>query len=318
MFNSTIVRKNQNNVIITPMKRLLNDKRIHIITLVFVIALILEIFYLGFQNTQFKKEFKEIKTNLASTTSSLISLRQDLDQTKENQITLNDNISEEVKKVSSSIDSKIDDISGTIGTLDKLLKTDPELLQKYSKVFFLNEHYAPAQLSIIPEKYISELRDSLLIQIDILPFLENLLKNAEANNIDIKVLSAFRSFNEQTKLKYNYVVTYGSGTANTFSADQGYSEHQLGTTVDFTNSIIKSDLNSFTQTKAYGWLLKNAYRYGFTLSYPEDNTYYQSEPWHWRFVGKKLAYQLHIKNISFYDMSQREIDEYIVSFFDLN
>jgi len=30
-------------------------------------------------------------------------------------------------------------------------------------------------------------------------------------------------------------MTFGSG-ANKFTADQGYSEHQLGTTVDFTTS----------------------------------------------------------------------------------
>ncbi len=98
--------------------------------------------------------------------------------------------------------------------------------------------------------------------------------------------------------------------------DQGYSEHQLGTTVDFTTSDIGTSFSGFEQTQAYQWLLDNAYKYGFTLSYPQGNTYYQFEPWHWRFVGKDLAERLHEEGISFYDLSQREINQYLVFLFD--
>jgi len=52
----------------------------------------------------------------------------------------------------------------------------------------------------------------------------------------------------------------------------------------------------FNKTKAYQWLLNNAYKYGFILSYPENNEYYIYEPWHWRFVGIKLATKLHNEN----------------------
>ena len=40
------------------------------------------------------------------------------------------------------------------------------------------------------------------------------------------------------------------------------------------------------------------------------------EPWHWRFVGVALATRLHNENKSFYDLTQREIDAYLVSIFD--
>ena len=49
------------------------------------------------------------------------------------------------------------------------------------------------------------------------------------DGVDLLIISGFRSFNEQSNLKDNYKVVYGTG-ANKFSADQGYSEHQLGTT----------------------------------------------------------------------------------------
>ena len=110
-------------------------------------------------------------------------------------------------------------------------------------------------------------------------------------------------------------MSYGSG-ANSFSADQGYSEHQLGTAIDFTTLELGSDFSSFEKTDAYKWLLDNAYEYGFILSYPKDNTYYQFEPWHWRFVGKSLANTLHQENKNFYDVDQRTIDSYLISIFD--
>jgi D-alanyl-D-alanine carboxypeptidase len=62
--------------------------------------------------------------------------------------------------------------------------------------------------------------------------------------------------------------------------------------------------------------LANAYKYGFTLSYPKGNTSYVFEPWHWRFVGVKLATDLHNQGKNFYDLDQRSIDAYLVNFFD--
>jgi D-alanyl-D-alanine carboxypeptidase len=129
------------------------------------------------------------------------------------------------------------------------------------------------------------------------------------------VLSGFRSFDEQNTLKQNYLTQYGTG-ANTFSADQGYSEHQLGTTVDFTNSTIGENIDAFESTDEFEWLKRYAYRYGFVMSYPEGNAYYQYEPWHWRFVGKDLARDLHRDEEHFYDLEQREIDSYIAELFD--
>jgi D-alanyl-D-alanine carboxypeptidase len=111
-------------------------------------------------------------------------------------------------------------------------------------------------------------------------------------------------------------VTYGSG-ANAFSADQGYSEHQLGTTFDFTTEGIGGGLvTSFENTPAFAWLKDNAHKYGFTLSYPKDNAYYVYEPWHWRFVGEDLAEDLHEAGKTFYDWDQREIDKYLIKIFD--
>ncbi len=250
----------------------------------------------------FSSTTKNLEENIAKTHSDLSSA---LNQEKEN---LEDKIGDYRKDVK--------DISGTIDTLEKLSKTDPELLQKYSKVFFLNEYYQPVSLSEISSEYKYTDLKTLKIHSEVLPHLEEMFDEAKQDNIELYVSSAFRSFNEQNALKTNYSITYGAGTANQFSADQGYSEHQLGTTIDILTTGLNGQLTGFETTQAYEWLKDNAYRYGFVLSYPENNQFYIFEPWHWRFVGIKLAKYLHNQDKNFYDLDQRKIDEYLVYLFD--
>lgn len=214
-----------------------------------------------------------------------------------------------------AFEKQIRKISGTVGRLDKLSKTDEELLQKYSKVYFLNENYTPSELDKIDTKYLAPGRKEQYFHADALPYLERLLADAKDDDIDLTVVSAYRSFETQADLKGAYLQTYGSG-ANTFSADQGYSEHQLGTTLDFSTPELNGSLDSFGNTKAFTWLQANAHKYGFTLSYPKGNAYYIYEPWHWRFVGEDLAADLKRDEASFYDWDQRKIDEYLINIFD--
>ncbi len=210
----------------------------------------------------------------------------------------------------------VDKISGSVNVLEKLSKTDPELLRKYSKVYFLNEHYVPERLIEIESEYRYSDQRSEQIHSLVWPYLKALLDQAKAEDVPLYVKSAYRSFDEQESLKSAYTVTYGIGTANQFSADQGYSEHQLGTTADFITTGLGGDLLEFGKTQAFQWLKENAHRYGFVLSYPEGNGYYIFEPWHWRYVGVKLATILHEQNKYFYDLEQRDIDEYLVDLFE--
>lgn len=212
-------------------------------------------------------------------------------------------------------EKQIKKISKTVGVLDKLSKTDEELLQKYSKVYFLNEHYIPEKLASVEKEYMYDESKNHQLHSKVLPYFNDLVKDAKEDGVDLWVVSSYRSFEQQATLKGQYLVTYGSG-ANTFSADQGYSEHQLGTTVDFTTKGLGGGLSGFSSTPAYTWLQQNAYKYGFTLSYPENNGYYEFEPWHWRFVGEDLARDLNKANATFYDWDQRKIDGYLISIFD--
>ena len=215
-----------------------------------------------------------------------------------------------------AIANQIGQVNNTAATLDKLSKVDPQLLQKYSKIFFLNENYSPPSLVSIPSQFIFDKTINYRVLEGVAPHLEDMIRSAQSNGINLDVASAYRSFGTQAALKSSYNVTYGVGTANSFSADQGYSEHQLGTAVDFTTVETKGDLDLFDGTKAYTWLTSNAYRYGFILSYPKNNAYYVYEPWHWRFVGVDLANRLHNDGKNFYDLDQRVINDYLSIFFD--
>ena len=214
-----------------------------------------------------------------------------------------------------AMQEQVKQMGSELGIYDKLSKTDKELLQKYSKVYFLNENYIPSSLATItPELLLTQNRPQL-IHSGVLPELTALLQSASSSNESLLVVSAYRSFGTQASLKSAYLVTYGRG-ANRFSAEQGYSEHQLGTTVDFTTPSLGSSFMRIESSSAFVWLTQNAYRYGFVLSYPKNNEYYQYEPWHWRFVGVALATKLHNEGKYFYDIPQREIDTFLVSIFD--
>ncbi|OGZ03722.1 MAG: hypothetical protein A2648_02085 [Candidatus Lloydbacteria bacterium RIFCSPHIGHO2_01_FULL_41_20] len=202
-----------------------------------------------------------------------------------------------------------------ISTLEKLRETDPELLQKYSKVFFLNENYIPAELSLIEPDFLLNKNKPVQIHTKTRGYLENLIRAARADGVDLSVLSGYRSFGTQASLKSQYTVVYGSASSR-FSADQGYSEHQLGTTLDFTTKKNGEILVGFDSTPAYKWLTNNAHVFGFVISYPKNNKYYIFEPWHWRFVGVYLATSLYEQGKYFYDMPQRDIDSYLIKIFD--
>ncbi len=68
------------------------------------------------------------------------------------------------------------------------------------------------------------------------------------------------------------------------SAPPGYSEHHTGYAIDIGDGKVPATNleTSLTDTPAFGWLEKNAAKYSFELSFPENNPQGISyEPWHW-------------------------------------
>lgn len=282
--------------------------------IIIVLAIIISgSFFLLYQKTNNLREDLSISIEILN--NKVANLETDLVSTGLINKELSEKLSEAQAK-SDLFEESISDIAGTVGTLEKLSKTDKELLQKYSRVYFLSDNYVPMSLDKINSKYLYDENKIAEFHSSALVYLQKMLDRANRSDISLKIVSAYRSFGTQSTLKNNYLTTYGSG-ANQFSADQGYSEHQLGTAVDLTTPELGSTLTiNFEKTEAFNWLVNNAYKYGFILSYPKDNIYYQYEPWHWRFVGIKLATKLHDEGLYFSDFEQREIDKYLVKIFD--
>lgn len=282
---------------------------------VLIIGLVVLLGVVGFGWYKFASLNKEYRTTKASLESKISENETKIAQLEFDKTSLSEALYSEQAK-NEDFEDQIRRISKTVGVLDKLSKTDPELLKKYSKVYFLNENYIPPRLTSIPSKFIfpETRKEQFLAQA--WPFLERLLERADRDGLDLRVLSAYRSFDTQASVKSGYKVVYGAGTANQFSADQGYSEHQLATAVDFTTPSMNGTLDNFETTAEYKWLVEHAHDYGFVLSYPPNNAYYQYEPWHWRFVGVQLAEKLERDEKYFYDLDQRDIDKYLINIFE--
>lgn len=265
------------------------------------------------QRVEFLKTIGEQEVRIQDYEGMITSLQEQLDAHKEfiqvlrGQQTSNDSSL-------ANIEAMVATAAQNINDLKKLEEADKELLAKYSKIFFLNEHYTPTKLTAIPLSYTNG--KTLELEVMVMPFVASMLNTMEADGLTPVLSSAYRSFDYQADLKHRHAVTYGAGTTNQFIADQGYSEHQLGTTIDVSNKALGGELLGFEKTAEYAWLQDHAHEYGFVLSYPENNAYYSFEPWHWRFVGVALAAELHKQGIHFYDMPQRGIDAYRLKMFE--
>ena len=140
-----------------------------------------------------------------------------------------------------------------------------------------------------------------MLRVEVKPYIEKLICDANKSGINIIVDSAFRSGNYQQKILDNLIKEKGK-EAYRLIALPGASEHQTGLAVDFAiyeNGVYNDDIKE--EDKEAVWLKNNAWKYGFILRYPknkENITGFNFEPWHYRFVGLDLAKKLYDENIT--------------------
>jgi LAS superfamily LD-carboxypeptidase LdcB len=121
---------------------------------------------------------------------------------------------------------------------------------------------------------------------------------ASGDKISLKIISAYRSYAAQVQLFAKQVAQFGLQHARKYAAVPGHSEHQLGTVVDLGSLTGFSWSNpKFTTSPTALWLEAHAYKFGFVRSYPAGAanialSCYGAEAWHWRYVGKSLAYEI--------------------------
>lgn len=178
------------------------------------------------------------------------------------------------------------------------------LLTIVTLTYGISREYEPQDLVTIDSQlpfavtlgYPTEVRESALQP------LVDLIAAMQAEGLNPFIISGYRSYASQAIAYAKWKEKYPD-TASILSARPGFSEHQLGTTVDFGSpelaSIVGEEIEFHTyfyQTSEGKWLTENAHKYGWTLSYPRDAfelTGFFYEPWHYRYVGVELATMLH-------------------------
>ena len=107
--------------------------------------------------------------------------------------------------------------------------------------------------------------------------------SAARDHIELQVVSAFRSVEYQEGI-LRRKLEKGQDISEILmvSAAPGFSEHHTGCALDLTTpgcAVLEED---FEQSNAFEWLMENAGRFDFSLSFPRDNPHGVAfEPWHW-------------------------------------
>ncbi len=172
-----------------------------------------------------------------------------------------------------------------------------DLLVLVNKQYKLPSTYAPSDLVKASNSGIRR-GDSYTLRNILIPELTRMITDSKAEGIDLSIVSGYRSYQTQVNT-YNYWLSQNNNNValvDTFSARPGHSQHQLGTVIDFSSNEIGDRLgDEFANTNASKWLISNAYKYGFVLSFPkgyESITGYKFESWHYRYIGVQYAQEV--------------------------
>ncbi|MGI5065110.1 M15 family metallopeptidase [Treponema putidum] len=195
--------------------------------------------------------------------------------------------------------------------LNIVLKNEKEdeliLVDKLNR---LDENYKPKNIILLvnikDRKYVLDRTNIYLAKIAERP-LQKMAEDAKKTGLEIMVSSGYRSYSYQTKLFSKYEKEYGKKNALSFSAPPGASQHQLGTVIDFGTID-----DSYADTPEGKWMLNNAWKYGWSLSYPknmEHITGYKWECWHYRYLG--------VEACKFQKEWFGDIQQYMLEFIDL-
>lgn len=166
-----------------------------------------------------------------------------------------------------------------------------------NKEHILDKDYVPLEMYVVDENEnnFHQFKDASLkpmLRSDIKEYVDKLINDAQGLGLPIIVDSGYRSYNYQQVVLDALIKEKGDESFK-LVALPGASEHQTGLAIDFAyyeNGIYNDDVKE--NDKEAIWLKNNAWKYGFILRYPkgkENVTGYNFEPWHFRFVGLKLA-----------------------------
>lgn len=186
-----------------------------------------------------------------------------------------------------------------------------------NREYRMSADYIPADL-VVPEvrfSFYGTYEKSYVRQVTA-DALKKLFEAGERENVILKVVSGYRSYARQKAIYDSNVSKRGARETNKVSAKPGASEHQTGLTVDVSSDAVGCALEErFGETPDGKWLAANCYKYGFIIRYPKHKsgiTGYSYEPWHIRYVGRRLATHLYKRGITLEEYYQTTtVDEQI-------
>jgi len=140
-----------------------------------------------------------------------------------------------------------------------------------------------------PKDKLVLIEPNIEVHIDMRDSLLKMREEAKKDGIYLVFLSGFRSINLQNDIFYSLKSIRNQEAAERarVSAPPGYSEHSTGFAIDIGDATQReTDFETdFENTDAFRWLIKNAAKFHFKLSFNKDNKYIDYEPWHWRYEG---------------------------------
>jgi D-alanyl-D-alanine carboxypeptidase len=162
-------------------------------------------------------------------------------------------------------------------------------------IYMVPRSYWPSNLVSIGQ---ADIGGSGKVRRSVIDDLAALAQAARQAGNSVRVVSAFRSYSTQASLFRREVDRLGVDRARSQVARPGHSEHQLGTTIDFGSGGGGKPWGGgdWGRSPAGSWMKKNGWKYGFVMSYPKGKksvTCYSYEPWHWRYVGREMAADMH-------------------------
>ena len=166
-----------------------------------------------------------------------------------------------------------------------------------NKEFMIGADYVPEDL-VMPD--VKKTSSAVLMRAEAARALEELFAAAKEDKITLTAVSGYRSYQTQRAIYQRRKRAAGQAHVNRFVAVPGASEHQLGLAMDVGQKHKIHLERSFADTEGGKWCRENCWRFGFILRYDEpweEITGYKYEPWHFRFVGKEYAKEIHDADI---------------------
>ena len=112
---------------------------------------------------------------------------------------------------------------------------------------------------------------------------QQLVEAASDDGIRLLIVSGFRSYEYQARLIRDKLAA-GQSIEEILevNAAPGFSQHHSGDSVDIATPGSRPLTEEFEESDAFAWLNKNAGNFGFSMTYPRDNSCgFIYEPWHW-------------------------------------